>query len=212
MIKKLFIGFIVLIVTLNLMEACVDLCSDAYRSFFSTHEEVLEAIDKGELSKAKELLPDAKESELYRCAQLLIEEYIAIDDVKNVVYVFERITPNHCSYRTADYTKAVKAMLYEALIKNGEYEQAWKYHKLDYEDPTYHGNAVNYYSYMTDVLEALCKKGQIRDAQEFLDDHVSWFRKNVDNANSGDSYQEYNYKRMKTKLKLVIDEFTNGGE
>ena len=165
MIKKLFIGFIVLIVTLNLMEACVDLCSDAYRSFFSTHEEVLEAIDKGELSKAKELLPDAKESELYRCAQLLIEEYIAIDDVKNAVYVFERITPNHCStydmqysslYRTADYTKAVTAMLYEALIKNGEYEQAWKYHKLDYEDPTYHGNAVNYYSYMTDVLEALC--------------------------------------------------------
>ena len=100
MIKKLFIGFIVLIVTLNLMEACVDLCSDAYRSFFSTHEEVLEAIDKGELSKAKELLPDAKESELYRCAQLLIEEYIAIDDVKNAVYVIERITPNHCSYRT----------------------------------------------------------------------------------------------------------------
>lgn len=152
---------------------------------------------------------------------MLIEEYIAIDDVKNAVYVFERITPNHCStydmqysslYRTADYTKAVTAMLYEALIKNGEYEQAWKYHKLDYEDPTYHGNAVNYYSYMTDVLEALCKKEQIRDAQEFLDNHVSWFRKNIDNANSGDSYQEYNYERMRTKLKLVIDEFTNGGE
>lgn len=221
MLRNIIIGLIVLAVIFGLMDACVSCCSNAYNSFFSTHEEVLEAIDKGELSKAKELLPDAKESELYRCAQLLIEEYIAIDDVKNAVYVFERITPNHCStydmqysslYRTADYTKAVTAMLYEALIKNGEYEQAWKYHKLDYEDPTYPGNAVNYYSYMTDVLEALCKKEQIRDAQEFLDNHVSWFRKNIDNANSGDSYQEYNYERMRTKLKLVIDEFTNGGE
>ena len=120
MLRNIIIGLIVLAVIFGLMDACISYCSNAYRSFFSTHEEVLEAIDKGELSKAKELLPDAKESELYRCAQLLIEEYIAIDDVKNAVYVFERITPNHCSTydmqysslnRTADYSKAVTAML-----------------------------------------------------------------------------------------------------
>ena len=149
-----------------------------------------------------------------------IEEYIAIDDVKNAVYVFERITPNHCStyemqwghYATADYTKAVTTMLYNALIKQGKYEQAWKYHKLEYEDVDYPGNASCYYSYITDVLETLCQNKQIREAQEFLDDHISWFRRNVDNAKYGESYQEYSYRRMKEKLQLFIDEYTKGGE
>ncbi len=218
MLRYIIIGIIVLSIFFGLIDACIGCCSDTYNSLFSTHEEVIEAIDEGHLSKAKELLPDAKESELYRCALLLIEEYIAIDDVKNAVYVFERITPDHCStyymhwsnYSTADYTKAATTMLYEALIKNGEYEQAWKYHKLNHEDSTNPANAINYYSYMTDVLEALCKKGQIRDAQEFLDDHVSWFRKNVDNNNDGSNYKDYSYKRMKERLLLIIDEYSKG--
>lgn len=219
MIRYIIIGLIVLGVIFGLVDACWSGVQNLYNSAFSTHERVLDAIDEGNLSKAKKLLPDAKESELYRCAQLLIEEYIAIDDVKNAIYVFERITPNHCStyemkysYYTANYTKAVTTMLYDALIKNGEYEQAWKYHKLDYDDPLYPGNAVNYYSYMVDVLEALCKKGEIKDAQDFLNEHVSWFRKNVDDAEFGDKYQEYSYDRVKTKLKLVIDKFLRGGE
>lgn len=220
MIRYIIIGIIVLSIFFGLIDACIGCCSNTYHSLFSTHEEVIEAIDEGNLSKAKKLLPDAKKSELYRCAQLLIEEYIAIDDVKNAVYVFERITPNHCStyemqwnhYATADYTKAVTTMLYNALIKHGEYEQAWKYHKLEYEDVDYPGNAANYYSYMVDVLEALCKKGQVREAQEFLNEHISWFRKNVDDAKYGEDYQEYSYERMKSKLRLVINEFIIGGE
>ena len=220
MIRYIIIGLIVLGVILGLVDACWSGVQNLYSSAFSTHERVLDAIDEGNLSKAKKLLPDAKESELYRCAQLLIEEYIAIDDVKNAIYVFERITPNHCStyemqwghYATADYTKAVTTMLYNALIKQGEYEQAWKYHKLEYEDVDYPGNASCYYSYITDVLETLCKNKQIREAQGFLDDHISWFRRNVDNAKFGESYQEYNYKRMKEKLQLFIDEYTKGGE
>lgn len=221
MIRDIIIGIIVLSIFFGLIDACIGCCSDTYNSLFSTHEEVIEAIDEGHLSKAKNLLPDAKESELYRCALLLIEEYIAIDDVKNAVYVFERITPNHCStydmqfeslYRTANYTKSATSMLYDALIKNGDYEQAWKYHKLNYDDPEYPGNAANYYSYMVDVLEALCKKGQVREAQEFLNEHISWFRKNVDDAKYGEDYQEYSYERMKSKLRLVINEFIIGGE
>ena len=221
MTRYIIIGLIVLSVILGLLDACFTGIQNLYYSVFSTHERVLEAIDEGNLSKAKKLLPDAKESELYRCAQLLIEEYIAIDDVKNAVYVFERITPNHCStyemqfeslYRTANYTKSATSVLYDALIKNGNYEQAWKYHKLNYDDPEYPGNAVNYYSYMVDVLEALCKKGEIKDAQEFLNEHVSWFRKNVDDTEFKEKYQEYSYERVKTKLKLVIDKFLRGGE
>ena len=138
MLRYIIIGIIVLSIFFGLIDACIGCCSNTYHSLFSTHEEVLEAIDEGHLSKAKELLPDAKESELYRCALLLIEEYIAIDDVKNAVYVFERITPDHYSYSTADYTKAATTMLYEALIKNGEYEQAWKYHKLNHSKRRLH--------------------------------------------------------------------------
>lgn len=220
MTRYIIIGLIILGLICAVVDSCITGVSNVWNRFVSTHEEVIEAIDEGHLSKAKELLPGAKGRELYRCAQLLIEEYIAIDDVKNAVYVFERITPNHCStyemqwdhYATADYTKAVTTMLYNALIKQGEYEQAWKYHKLEYEDVDYPGNASCYYSYITDVLETLCKNKQIREAQGFLDDHISWFRRNVDNAKYGESYQEYSYRRMKEKLQLFIDEYTKGGE
>ena len=220
MTRYIIIGLIILGLICAVVDSCITGVSNVWNRFVSTHEEVIEAIDEGHLSKAKELLPSAKGRELYRCAQLLIEEYIAIDDVKNAVYVFERITPNHCStyemqwdhYATADYTKAVTTMLYNALIKQGEYEQAWKYHKLEYEDVDYPGNASCYYSYITDVLETLCKNKQIREAQGFLDDHISWFRRNVDNAKFGESYQEYSYRRMKEKLQLFIDEYTKGGE
>ena len=219
MTRYIIIGLIVISIIIGLVEACVDGISNMYVSFTSTHKEVAEAIEKGNLSEAKKLLPDAIEKERYRYALLLIEEYVAIEDINNAVYVFERITPEHCSmyemkyelvYKTAQYTKAAVAMIYPALIKKGEYEKAWKYHELEYEDSFYAGNALCYYNYLLDVMDHLCEQGKILEAEEFLNEHAVWFRQNVDRSSHAKNYQQYSYRNMKTKLQMALNEYKVG--
>ena len=216
MAKKVIIGIIVLSLVYGLLDACCSGVKNMYDSFVSTHEEVLEAIDKGDLGRAKNLLTDVKEGKKYQCALLLIEEYIGIEDVDNAVYVFERITPEHCSmyeikyeslYKTAKYTKEAVAMIYPALIKKGEYQKAWKYHALEYEDSFYAGNALCYYNYLLDVMDHLCEQGKISDAEEFLNEHAVWFRQNVDRSSHAENYQQYSYRNMKTKLQRALNEY-----
>lgn len=218
MAKKIIIGIIVLSLVYGLLDACCSGVKNMYDSFVSTHEEVLEAIDKGDLGRAKKLLPDVKEGRIHQCALLLIEEYIAIEDVDNAIYVFERIT-SHCSmynmkykslYNSADYTQKVVSMLYPALIKKGEYEKAWKYHELEYEDPFYAGNAPCYYNYLLDVMDHLCEQGKILDAEEFLNEHAIWFRQNVDRSSHAKNYQQYSYQNIKTRLQIALNEYKMG--
>lgn len=219
MTRYIIIGLIAICIIIGLVEACVDGISNMYDSFTSTHKEVAEAIEKGNLSEAKKLLPDAMEKERYRYALLLIEEYVAIEDINNAVSVFERITPEHCSmyemkyeslYQTAKYTKEAVSIIYPALIKKGEYEKAWKYHELEYEDPFYAGNAPCYYKYLLDVMDHLCEQGKISDAEEFLNEHAVWFRQNVDRSSHAKSYQQYSYQNIKTRLQIALNEYKMG--
>ena len=218
--RYIVIGIIAISIIVGLVEACVDGISNIYESITSTHEEVMEAIDKGNLSEAKKLLPDVMEEERYRCALLLMEEYIAVENVDDAVYVFERITPEHCSmyemkfeslYRTGKYTKEAAAMLYTALIKKGKYEKAWKYHELEYEDSKYAGNSPCYYNFLLDVLDHLCEQGNIKVTEEFLNEHVVWFRQNVDRSSHAENFQEYSYRNVKAKLQMALGEYKMGG-
>ena len=219
MTKYIIIGLIAISIIIGLVEACVDGVSNMYASITSTHEEVAEAIEKGNLSEAKKLLPDVMEKERYRYALLLIEEYVAIEDVENAVSVFERITPEHCSmyemkyeslYQTAKYTKEAVLIIYPALIKKGEYEKAWKYHELEYEDPFYAGNAPCYYKYLLDVMDHLCEQGKTSDAEEFINKHATWFRQYVDRSSYAENYQQYSYQNIKTRLQIALNEYKMG--
>ena len=219
MTKYIIIGLIAISIIIGLVEACVDGISNMYASITSTHEEVAEAIEKGNLSEAKKLLPDVMEKERYRYALLLIEEYVVIEDIENAVSVFERITPEHCSmyemkyeslYQTAKYTKEAVSMIYPALIKKGEYEKAWKYHELEYEDPFYAGNAPCYYKYLLDVMDHLCEQGKTSDAEEFINKHATWFRQYVDRSSYAENYQQYSYQNIKTRLQIALNEYKMG--
>ena len=219
MTRYIIIGLIAICIIIGLVEACVDGISNMYDSFTSTHKEVAEAIEKGNLSEAKKLLPDAMEKERYRYALLLIEEYVVIEDVENAVSVFERITPEHCSmyemkyeslYKTAKYTKEAVSLIYPALIKKGQYEKAWKYHELEYEDPFYAGNAPCYYKYLLDVMDHLCEQGKISDAEEFINEHVTWFRQNVDRTSHAENYHQYSYQNIKKRLQIALNEYKIG--
>jgi len=217
MVRYIIIGLIVIGLVCSLGEMIVTGISYLYVSITSTHKEVIEAIDKGNLSEAKELLPDAKIEERYRCALLLIDEYVAIEDTKNAVYVFERITPkpNNVEYWEEmlykEYAQKAKETIYWALIKNGNYKSAWKYHEqIEFYDLNDAIQGQHYCNYMMDVIDHLCENGKMMDAQLFLDEQVVWFRQHVDRTLDAEKFPEYSYRKMKNKLQNVLDEYKIG--
>lgn len=191
-------------------------CEDTGQSIDQNKEAqaVLEAIDSGELSQAKSLLRKVEGDARWECAQILIEEYIAVDDVKNAIYVYERLTPEHCStyemqydatYGHDGYEKEVCRLIYRALIENDEFERAWKYHPLEYDDENYAGNGGCRMSYISDVITYLCQSGRTMEAQQFLDEHGGWFRTHVDFGEWGEEYPSYRYDVVIPQLQAVIN-------
>lgn len=175
--------------------------------------EFYRALDAGNISEAKSLLYDVTGDELYRCAEMLIEEYIAVEDIQGAISVYERCTPDHCStyemqyhYNHDGYENRVTKLLYDALIEADDFERAWMYHHLEYNDPNYAGNGGCYFGYVSDVLVHLCQQGRILEAQQFLDKHGLWFMKNVDNGEWGEDYPSYYYADMVHKLQSIINQ------
>ena len=173
-----------------------------------------EAIDAGNLSEARNMLYDVEGEQITRFAEVLIEEYITIGDVQSAINVYERITHFHCSayemqwdnlYGHDGYEKRVCKMLYDALIEADDFETAWKYHPLEYEDPDYAGNGGSYFGYVLDVVIHLVQQGRKLEAQQFLDKHSLWFLKNVDNGEWGEEHPEYQYSKVQSELQSIIN-------
>jgi hypothetical protein len=189
-------------------------CGGASKSSNKCTAEFYRALDAGNISEAKSLLYDVTGYELYRCAEMLIEEYIAVGDIQSAISVYERNTPNHCStyemqyssYSHDGYENRVTKLLYDALIEADNFERAWKYHHLEYDDPNYPGNGGCYFGYVSDVLIHLCQQGRTLEAQQFLDKHSLWFLKNVDNAEWGEKYPLYHYSNMVRELQSIINQ------
>lgn len=169
-------------------------------------------LDAGNLTEARNILSEIEDYERWSCAEMLIEEYIKIDDVDKAIFVYERITPTHYSnyhinwHTHSGYEINAMNMIYKALIEADEFEKAWKYHKLEYEDEEYAGNASCYFNYMVDVLHYLTKNGRGIEAQTFLNDNVLWFKKYVDNGEWGEKYPNYSHDNVKVQLQNIINE------
>ena len=177
--------------------------------------EFYKLLDAGNISDARAKLYEVEGDDVYRCAEVLIEEYLALGEVHNAINVYERATPEHCStyemkhsslYGHNDYERRVTQLLYNALIEADEFETAWKYHHLEYDSPTYAGNGGCYFNYVSDVLIHLCQQGRQAEAQQFLDKHSLWFLKNVDNGEWGDEYPNYAYDKVVRELQSIINQ------
>lgn len=175
------------------------------------------ALYAGNLTEAETILKDI-EADYGRhvYAQMLIEEYLSIDELDKAIHVYERITPYHCSryemqwdnlYGLDGYEVAVTAKFRKALIKADRFEEAWEYYPLEYETETYAGNASSYFRYMSDVIVHLCSNDRKPEAQLFLNRHVNWFRTNVDNGEWGKDYPQYSYASMKSELQDIINTY-----
>lgn len=193
------------IMALCFLVACTPIASKKYQS----------ALDAGNLKEAELYLKEIKDAEERRhYGGLLIDEYLAIDNLDRAIHVFENIT-GHCSmynmqykglYNNAAYTEKYSRKIYDALIKDGRYDEAWNYHARNYENEDYAGNAPNYFSYMSDVIVAMCSSGQQAQAQQFIKQKSVWFIKNVDNSYSVDSYLDYRYDIMRSQLFKVFND------
>ena len=182
--------------------------------FFVKHN-VVKALDAGNLTEAEKYLKEIKgSSECLYYGGMLIDEYLSIGNLDRAIYVFERIT-GHCSmynmqykglYNNAAYTEKYSRKIYDALIKDGRYDEAWNYHARNYEKEDYAGNAPNYFSYMSDVIVAMCNSGQQTQAQQFIKQKSVWFIKNVDNSYSVDDYLDYRYDIMRSQLFKVLND------
>ena len=193
------------IMALCVLVACTPIASKKCQS----------ALDAGNLKEAELFLKEIKGSrECLYYGALLIDEYLAIGNLDRAIYVFERIT-GHCSmynmkykglYDNAAYTEKYSRKIYDALIKEGRYDEAWNYHARNYDREDYAGNAPDYFSYMSDVIVAMCRSGQQAQAQQFIKQKSVWFIKNVDNSYSVDDYLDYRYDIMRSQLFKVLND------
>lgn len=193
------------IMALCVLVACTPIASKKCQS----------ALDAGNLKEAELYLKEIKDAEERRhYGGMLIDEYLAIGNLDRAIYVFERIT-GHCSmynmkykglYDNAAYTEKYSRKIYDALIKEGRYDEAWNYHARNYDREDYAGNAPDYFSYMSDVIVAMCNSGQQAQAQQFIKQKSVWFIKNVDNSYSVDDYLDYRYDIMRSQLFKVLND------
>lgn len=204
------IRFVAIIFTALLAVGCG--CSESKKEKKNVTE-FYRAFDAGNISEAKSLLYDIEGDDLYHCAETLIEGYITVGDIESAVSVYERNTPDHCSTYEMQYDdnhkgyeRRVTKLLYNALIEADDFETAWEYHPLEYENPDSAGNGGCYFGYMSDVLVYLCQQGRTLEAQQFLNKHSLWFLKNVDNNEWGKNYPSYHYSKMVSELQSIINQ------
>lgn len=176
------------------------------------------ALDAGNLTEAEKYLKEIKgSSECLYYGGMLIDEYLSIGNLDRAIHVFERIT-GHCSmynmqykglYNNAAYTEKYSRKIYDALIKEGRYDEAWNYHARSYDSEDYPGNAPDYFAYMADCVIAMCNSGNSMQASQFIKQKSVWFLKNVDNSRWGDDYPNYRYSIMYSELNKVFNSIQN---
>ena len=183
----------------------------------SNGDRVEKAIDAGNLKEAEKYLKEIDDAgECYHYGGMLIDEYLAIDNLDKAIYVFDKIT-GHCSMydmqwsfkSSSKYTKEYSKKIYDALLKEGRYDEAWNYHEISYDAENYAGNAPDYFAYMTDCIISMCKSGNSMQATLFIKQKSVWFLKNVDNSKSGEEYPNFRYDIMCSELNKVYNSVLN---
>lgn len=180
----------------------------------SSCEKFDKAMAAGNLSEAQTYLTEIDDRiECKTSALQLIRAYIEVGEADKAIHVYENITSWHrdrydMKWSNGNYEKDVCRLLREYLVKNGEYERAWNYYPLDYDDENYIGNAQSRYTYLSDVVAAMCAQGKQDEARRFVEYQLRWFVTHVD-SDSGTSNEEikanFNSQAVREKLFAQID-------
>lgn len=181
----------------------------------STSKDFDKALADGDLQKAQEVVANMSSQSKYDCALQLIKACLSIDETGKAMNVYDNITKNHYSrsqmswrHHGQDYERQACKLLREYLVAHGDYEHAWNYYPLDVDSETSPDNAQSHYAYISDVVSAICKKGDTEEARKFVDDQLRWFVTYVDPANDEDYSDEktnFNSTLVRQRLYEQID-------
>lgn len=173
------------------------------------------ALTDGDLQKAQEVVADMDSQGKYDCALQLIKAWLSIDEADKAMSVYDNVTKYHYSrsemswrHHGRDYERRACQLLREYLVAHGDYERAWNYYPLDVDSETSPSNAQSLYAYLSDVVSAMCKKGDTEEARKFVDDQLRWFVTYVDPAsdeNWSDEKANFNSTEVRQRLYDQID-------
>ena len=176
-------------------------------------------IESGNYKEAENLVKLMKGDKKYDCAETLIREYLDIEEYDKAVYVYEKITPEHCSNRdmgfpnlyghgaSGQYELKVTALLRKVFTEIGDYDKVWQYSVWKTDDDSGY-NAPAYYKFMSEVILHLLSKGNKTEAYRFLNHYVFWFDVRVDNNTYYyGEYPEFHCEVVRSKLQALIDRY-----
>jgi len=149
-------------------------------------------VAEGKYKEAEECIKKMKGVEKYDCAEILINEYIELEEYDRAVYVYEKCTPEHCENDNMrfpnlychgagqNYELNVTTAFRKVFINIGDYDKVWQYSIWDSDgDSGYDADA--YYKFMSEVILYLCSSGNKAEANRFLNHYVYWFDTMIDN-------------------------------
>lgn len=175
-------------------------------------------LEDGKYQKAENLVKKMRGNAKYECAEALIREYIDIEEYDRAVFVYEKITPEHCDNDDLDYTKAyghgvsgsyeesVTELFRKTFMETGDYDKVWQYYVWDTDNDCGY-NARAYYKFMSEVILYLCSTGNKLEANKFLNHYVFWFDTRVDNTSWSDDYPEFHCDVARSKLQRIINTY-----
>lgn len=197
------------------------LCALLLASLFmiSCASKIENLISEGKYKEAEAAIKKKKGFEKYDYAEMLINEYIELEEYERAVYVYEKITPEHCSNKNMqwpslychgagqNYETAVTSIFRKTFMATGDYDKVWQYSVWESDgDSGYDAEA--YYKFMSDVILYLCSTGNKAEAHRFLNHYVFWFDTYIDN-NSYYSTEKpgFHCDVVKSKLQRIINTY-----
>lgn len=175
-------------------------------------------IANGKYTEAEKLIKKMKGDKKYECAEALIREYIDIEEYDRAVFVYEKITPEHCDNDDLDYTnlyghgvsgsyeESVTKLFRKTFLEAGDYDKVWQYYLWQTDSDSGY-NAPAYYKFMSEVILYLCSTGNKVEANRFLNHYVFWFDTRVDNTSYSDDYPEFHCDVARSKLQRIINTY-----
>ena len=161
-------------------------------------------LESGQYAKAEDVLKRMNEnvsSEKYDFAEMLIREYIELEEYDKALDVHKNICTN----------KSIQKLLRQMCIEIGEYDQAWTLSDKEYTFGSLldsGANAESYFRFMTDVILYLCSINDKAEANKFINHYSYWFYTRVDSSEYYSKEEPmFLYEVAKSKLQKIVNTY-----
>lgn len=158
-------------------------------------------VAEGKYKEAEECIKKMKGVEKYDCAEILINEYIELEEYDKALDVHKNICSN----------KSIQKLLRQMCIEIGEYDQAWTLSDKEYTSSYLldsGANAESYFRFMTDVILYLCSINDKAEANKFINHYSYWFYTRVDSSEYHSKEEPmFLYEVAKSKLQKIVNTY-----